>query len=68
MQSDKCPITTLIAIYIRFSIISGGCVLFFGGHISTKKADGLFKVVISTEFSGITAGKIFLLKDISPVT
>ena len=28
------------------------------------EADGLFSVVISTEFSGITNGKIFVLKDI----
>lgn len=28
------------------------------------EADGLFTVVISTEFSGITAGKIFLYKDL----
>ena len=31
------------------------------------EADGLFSVVISTEFSGITAGKIYLFKDIPPV-
>jgi len=30
------------------------------------EADGLFSVVISTEFSGITSGKIYLLKDIPP--
>lgn len=30
------------------------------------EADGLFSVVISTEFSGITADKIYLLKDIPP--
>ena len=30
------------------------------------EADGLFSVVISTEFSGITAGKIYLFKDIPP--
>jgi len=28
------------------------------------EADGLFNVVISTEFSGVTSNKIFLLKDI----
>ncbi len=28
------------------------------------EADGLFTVVISTEFSGVTSNKIFLLKDI----
>ncbi|MCB5253239.1 MAG: hypothetical protein WC111_01780 [Candidatus Cloacimonadaceae bacterium] len=28
------------------------------------EADGLFSVVISTEFSGITAGKLYLFKDI----
>lgn len=30
------------------------------------EADGLFNVVISTEFSGVTSNKIFLLKDIPP--
>ncbi len=30
------------------------------------EADGLFSVVISTEFSGATSNKIFLLKDIPP--
>jgi hypothetical protein len=30
------------------------------------EADGLFSVIISTEFSGITAGRIYLRKDIPP--
>lgn len=31
------------------------------------EADGLFNVVISTEFSGVTSNKIFLIKDIPAV-
>ena len=30
------------------------------------EADGLFNVVISTEFSGVTSNKIYLIKDIPP--